>query len=427
MMTNRKKATVTSVVLTLSLVVALAFLAGCSKTPEPAKAQKDAILIGRVNPVTGPLASFGAGTPMVEEKAIEAINKEGGIFIAEYNKKLPIKIIVVDSESNPTKAAEAANKLVLQDKVDLLMVAHTPDTVNPVSAAAERHKIPCIAVDAPVEAWLSGGPYTWSYHAFWRFNSLVDVYIDMWDQLRTNKKVGVMAPNDPDGLALSDLLKQKAPARGYTLVDPGRFPANTKDYTSMINEFKKAKVDIITAIMIPPDFAAAWKQIHQQGAVPKVMTTAKAILFPADVAALGEDLGAGLTTEVWWTPNSGYKSSLTGQTAPELAKMWTDATQKQPMATLGYKHASMEIAVDALKRAKSLDRTKLAEAIKATDLQTIVGQIKFDDKHVAETYLAGGQWVKGKTWPWELNIINNKKVPTVSLSGAAMSPIPKSR
>jgi len=427
-MKNFRLTPMTSLLLVVLLVVAVFLLSACGgKSQEPAKNQKEFILIGRVNPVTGPLASFGAGTPFVEEKAIEAINKGGGIFIAELNKKLPIKLIVADSESSPTKASEAANKLVLQDKVDILLVAHTPDTVNPVSAAAERHKIPCISVDAPTEAWLSGGPYAWSFHSFWKFNSLVDVYMDMWDKIPTNKKVGIMFPNDPDGLALADLLKKKAPERGYTLVDPGRFPPNTKDYTSMINQFKQAGVDIVVGVLIPPDFATAWKQMHQQGMVPKIMTTAKAILFPADVAALGGDLGEGLTTEVWWSPQSPFKSSLTGQTSQELAKMWTDSQNKQPMATLGYKHASIEIVVDVLKRAQSLDRAKILEAIKATNLNTVVGLIKYDGQNVAETSLVGGQWTKGKTWPWELNVVSNKKIPAFPLASEDIKLIPGSK
>lgn len=425
-MFNKKIAGFTVLLLIASLLAAIA-LAGCGKTAEPVKAQKDYILIGRVNPVTGPLASFGTGTPQVEEKAIEAINKEGGIYIAEYGKKLPIKIIVADSESSPTKAAEAANKLILQDKVDIIMAAHTPDNVNPVTAAAERHKIPCITVDALSDAWLSGGPYTWAYHAFWKVNSLVDVYFDVWDKLSTNKKVGLIAPNDPDGMAIADMLKKKAPARGYTLVDPGRFPPTTKDYTAMINQFKQANVDIVMAMQNPPDFATAWKQMRQQGLTPKIMSAAKAVLFPSDIAALGDELGDGLTTEVWWSPMSNNKSSLTGQSSADIGKMWTDMTGKQPMATLGYKHASMEIVVDVLKRAQSLDRNKVREAIKATNTDTVVGHIQYNEQNLAETQVVGGQWVKGKNWPWEMNIISNNKMPMIPLAAESMKYVPGSR
>ena len=53
------------------------------------------------------------------------INKDGGIYLKDLGKKLPIKIKSMDTESNPTKAAQAATKLILQDEVDLMIVLHT--------------------------------------------------------------------------------------------------------------------------------------------------------------------------------------------------------------------------------------------------------------------------------------------------------------
>ena len=52
-------------------------------------------------------------------------------------------------------------------------------------------------------------------------------------------------------------------------------------------------------VFIPPDFTNFWKQAAQQGWKPKLGTYAKALLFPQSIEALG-DVGAGLTTEVWW-------------------------------------------------------------------------------------------------------------------------------
>ncbi len=58
-----------------------------------------------------------------------------------------MKIKVVDTESDPTKAAEVSSKLILKDEVDLMVVLHTPDVVNPVSAMCERYRTPCISLD----------------------------------------------------------------------------------------------------------------------------------------------------------------------------------------------------------------------------------------------------------------------------------------
>ena len=390
-------------------------------------AKRDYILIGHPNPSTGPLAGFGEASPWADEKAVEAINQKGGIYIKEYGKKVPVKLKILDTESNPTKAAEIAAKLILQEKVDLMVVMHTPDTVNPVTAMCERYQMPCIALDAPVEAWLTGGPYKWSHHAFWTVDTITDVFMELWEMHgdKTNKVVGGFWPNDPDGTSWSKVFKEKLPKHGYKVIDPGRFPYFTKDFSSFINLFKREKVEIITGTIIPPDWATAWRQCHQQGFVPKIATIGKACLFPTDVGALGGNLPMGITSEVWWSPFHPFKSSLTGESAKDLCDAWTASTGKQWTQPIGFKYAGFEIAYDALSRAQTLDKTKLLEAIAATELNTIVGPIKYNDQNYSETPLVGGQWVKGQKFPWDLQIVWNDKHPNIQKTADMIFPLPK--
>ncbi len=390
-------------------------------------AKRDYILIGHPNPSTGPLAGFGEASPWADEKAIDAINRMGGIFIKEYGKKVPIKLKMADTESDPTKAAELAAKLILKDKVDLMVTMHTPDTVNPVDAMCERYKMPCISLDAPVEPWLTGGPYKWSFHAFWTVASATDLFAGIWDKYaaKTSKVVGGFWPNDPDGASWSAIFKEKLSARGYKVIDPGRFPYFNKDFSSFISKFKREKVDIITGTLIAPDWTTAWKQCHQQGFVPKIATVAKACLFPTDVNAIGGNLPNGLTTEIWWSPHHPFKSSLTGETAKDLCDAWTKETKKAWTQPIGFKYAGFEIAADALKRAQTLDKEKIRAAIAATDMDTIVGHIKYNAKNYSETPLVGGQWVKGKKWPWELEIVYNEQNPTIKKTAEMVFPLPR--
>ncbi len=222
------------------------------------------------------------------EYAIEKINSEGGIYIKELDKKLPIKIKVVDTESNPTKASEVASKLILEDQVDLMVVRHTPDTVNPVAAICERYGVPCISLDAEVNAWLSGGPYKWTYHSFFTVSSAYEVVVNMWKTLGAeNATVGFFFPNDSDGESWSSEFSKRLPGAGYTIVDPGRFPQGTQDYTEMINQFKSAGVDIVVGCSINPDFATFWNSPHRWDIKPQVVTCAKAYLFESDALAVG--------------------------------------------------------------------------------------------------------------------------------------------
>ncbi|MBW1800661.1 MAG: ABC transporter substrate-binding protein, partial [Deltaproteobacteria bacterium] len=166
------------------------------------------------------------------------------------------------------------------------------------------------------------------------------------------------------------------------------------------------------------------KQFHQQGFVPKIASIAKACLFPSDVKALGGDLPNGITTEIWWSPFHPYQSSLTSETSKALCDAWNRETGKQWTPPIGFKYAGFEIAADALKRARSINKKKIREAIAKTDMETVVGHIKYNDKNYCESPLVGGQWVKGKKWPWVLQITNNKMHPEIKKTGEMVFPVP---
>lgn len=384
---------------------------------------KDSIVVGRVVPLTGALASFGDGTPYVEQTAIDYINDTyGGVYVEELDKTLPLELVYLDSESDITKASEAANTLITSYNIDVMIVSNTVDTVNPVSAACERYSIPCISVDAPADAWLDGGPYTYSYHAFFNTENELSCFIDAWDLLDSNKKVGILAANDAEGIEVATAVKDIAEARGYEIVDPGRYTSGTNDYTSIIDTLKKADCDIVMGVMVTPDFATFWEQCNQNNYVPLGVTVAKATLFKADVASIGNSLGNGVISEVWWSASFPFSSSLTGQSSQELADQWIAdmSGYDYAAATVGYKHANVEILYDILSRAQSLDADKIVAAAAETDLDTAVGNVQYNKDHVSIMNLVTGQWVLGDDGTWTQEIIANPQIPDVPITADVM-------
>ncbi len=390
-------------------------------------AERDYVLIGYTDPSTGPLAGLGEATPWVNERVTKAIEKLGGVYIKERGKKIPVRFKVVDTASDPTKAADVASRLILNDKIDLMLTMYTPDVVNPVSAVCERYQVPCVGVGCPIDPWLAGGPYKWSYETHFGVNAITDLFIGMWDEVaaKTNKVVGTLFPNDADGIEWTKVFTAKLPPKGYKMVDSGRFPFGSPDFTSIIDKFKKEKVEILTGVLIAPDWANAWRQMHQQGFTPKVATIAKALLFPSAMEALGGNLANGLTTEVWWHRNHPYKSSLTGETAAQLCDAWTKETKKEWIPPIGLTYGGYEMAFDVIKRAQSLDKQKILETLGKTDLDTVFGHIKYNEKHYCEIPLVGGQWVKGKQWPWDLEVVYNKNSPKLPKTAEMIFPLPK--
>lgn len=389
--------------------------------------------IGYVTPQTGALAGFGEADTFVlaemEKRFADGLDVGGTTH--------PVEIVARDSESDPNRAAEVAGSLVLDDGVDLVLVEGTPETTNPVSDTCEANGVPCISSVAPWQPWFfgrNGDPaagFQWTYHFFWGLEDIIAVFLSMWSQVETNKMVGAIWPNDGDGNAWGDPelgFPKPLTEAGYTITDPGRYPNLTDDFSAQISEFKSKGVEIVTGVPIPPDWTTFWTQAAQQGFKPKIASIGKALLFPASVEALGE-LGDGMSTEVWWSPTHPFTSSLTGQSAGDLAAAYTAATQRQWTQPIGFAHALFEVGADALSRSADVDdKAAIAAAIAATSLDTVVGNITWEGgpvPNVAKTKLVGGQWSPGTDFPYDLVIVENAALPDVP-TGGTLRPIPGS-
>ncbi|MBV9704721.1 MAG: ABC transporter substrate-binding protein [Methylobacteriaceae bacterium] len=404
------------------------------------RAAAKTIKLGYVSPQTGPLAAFAAADQFTLS-AFKDIVKDG---IVVGGTKYPVEVVVKDSQSDPNRAATVAKELITNDKVDLMLVASTPETTNPVATQCEIEEVPCISTMAPWQPYFIGRqsnpgdpgtwkPFAYTYHYFWGLEDVIAVFTNMWSQLDTDKSVGGLFPNDGDGNAWGDPKVGFPPALsklGFKLTDPGRYQNLTDDFTAQINAFKNAKAEIVTGVVLPPDFTTFWNQALQQGFRPKIASVGKAILFPVSVEALGKN-GNNLSSEVWWSPAHPFKSSLTGQSAADIAAAYTKATGKQWTQPIGFIHSLFEVAVDVIKRSAAVgDPEATLKAIADTKLDTVVGPVRwngenlpaFAQKNITKTPLVGGQWRLAGDGKYDIVITDNRTAPQIPAT-AKMEPI----
>src|ERR1700722_2881824 len=236
--------------------------------------------LGFVSPQTGPLAAFAEADNYNLGLVRETL--KGGL--KSGSPTYDVEVIVQASQPNPNRAAEVAKDLIVKDEVNLMLVASTPETPNPVSTQCEIEGVPCISTAAPWQPFFigrqanPGDPKTWkpfdnTFHFFWGLEDVIAAYSNMWGQLSTNKQVGALFPNDVDGNAWGDPKVGLPPAlgaKGYKFIDPGRYQDLNDDFTAQITPFKKGDAEIITGVMLPPDFTTFWNQARQQGFRPKI-------------------------------------------------------------------------------------------------------------------------------------------------------------
>ena len=395
--------------------------------------------IGYVSPQTGDLAPFGEADGFVFDQIRKYL--QPGIPAGGTTRQ--VEILVRDSQSSTNRCAEVTADLIKKEQVNIVMGAGSPDVVNPVADQCEINGVPCISTDAPWQTFFflrGGNPakgFDWTYHFFWGVDLNGQCTSDEFDLVPTNKVVGILLGNDVNGIAQADPVRGMPPifrARGYSVVDPGRFSIEDTDFSAQIATFKKENVEIVFGIVSLPIFSNFWTQAAQQGFRPKQANIGIALLFPSAVNSLGPR-GKYLTVCAWWTPAYPFKSSLTGQSAAQLCDQYEEVVKKQWMQALGFNYALFEVAVDVFKRAQNPESAaSVIEAVRTTRLDTVVGPIQWQGpppnqwtqipvRNVCTTPMAATQWVPGKKWMYDLIVVDNKRYPLIPVQ-RKMEPLP---
>ena len=383
--------------------------------------------VGFISPRTGALGGFGETDGYILDLARKALTS--GLKVGD--KTYGVEILDRDTQSDPSRAGQLAKTLINSDKIDMMLVVSTPETINPVADACEAAGVPCMSTVMPWEAWYFGrgakpgqpSPFKWTYHFGFGGGEFFKAYVSQWNLIETNKKVGVLYPNDADGNAIRENLAPALAKAGFTIIDPGPYEDGTTDFSAQIAKFKAEKCEIFNTFPIPPDFAAFWRQAAQQGytKMVKIAQIAKTGLFPSQVTALGA-LGYNLASAAYWHKAFPYKSSLTGVSGDELADGYEKASGKQWTQQLGASLALFDAGAASLTASGDpTSKAAVAKAMSTLKTVTIDGPIDFNKgpvPNVSPGPIIGTQWVKapaGSRFPLEYPTTENATDPNVPI------------
>ena len=399
----------------LLITAAILLIAGSvSYGEETAPADGNLIVrVGFVYPKTGDLASFGEFTEEWTKYAIDQANSKG---ITIDGQPATISLITADSQSDPKEARKAAKQLIEEKNIDIMITSKTADTTVPVSEICENKGIVCLSVDTPDEAW-AVKPHKYSFHAGFDIASELNCFMDAWNEIETNGRVGVMHPNDSEGSTMINVLPNYVKDQGYTAYDPGAYLAGQKNFTNIIRNLRTQKVEVLAGVMTNADFETFYAQLKEEGYLEniRVITIAKTALFKKDIERLDVE---GLCTEIWWDSSFPTVSSIDGSTSAELNEQFTRLTgQDHAPAAVGYDYANIEILYAVLNSAGSLSSEKLIEAARNLDLDTVIGKVKYNERNYSVQPLAEGQWVIGSAGDWERTIISAGSVEGLEPTG----------
>jgi branched-chain amino acid transport system substrate-binding protein len=385
-------------ILAVLLVIALVGLlaGGCGGG---SSAGKDAIKIGVILPLTGSEAMFGAMEKNSFEMAYEELKAAGKTTVGGKE----IKLMYEDDQGKQDVAKSATEKLVNQDKVSMLSGGYSSACSNVIAGAAQTMNIPFLVVtgskdDITRQGWqwvfrgtaAPAGKYTL---AFW----------DMAEKVIKPKNVAIIYEQTDFGTSSEKGFKAECEKRGIKVVFDQQYEAGALDFKPMLANARNTNPDMIFAVSYLADASLIVKQMKELGFDTNILVGNGA---GYTMPQLKENAGSAseyIASTALWVPNVAWPG------ASDYFNKYKQKYGVDPDYHGAQAYATMYIIADALSRAKDITNTGIQQALKQTDLKTIMGPIKFEDwegftnQSKPNTYVV--QWQKGKlevVWPEEV-------------------------
>lgn len=370
----------------------LATLAAVVTAPALAQADKP-LRIGFSMARTGMLAMATPSQMNTYELWREQVNARGGMDVGGVKRK--VEFVTYDDQSKPEQAVRIYEKLITDDKVDLLLAPWgTPFHIS-IAPVLEKYKFPMIGNTAASVALRQVKPgYIW-----FPTSAIPDrIGSELTAMLKANgvKSVAVISNVLPFTKEIKNALEPELKKAGIEVKVSSEYPPDIKDMTPVLTQVKSANVDAVLALAYPGDSVLYAKQAKELGVNAPFQFVA---IGPTDAffpKAVGAQSADGVVSIAHWAPRADWKGSQAFYDA-YVKKFGEDPD----FLNSALAWMSLEILEQAVAK-NGLDKEKIRAYVASTTFDTINGKVKFDGVQNSITPTAFVQYQKGKlqiVWP----------------------------
>ena len=369
--------------LSATAVAALAFAL-------PASAQ-DKVKIGYAISKTGPNAGGASITQIPNyEMWVKDVMAKGGLKVGD--KRLPIEVVEYDDRSNSEEAVRAVERLITQDKVDLLFPPWGTGlnlAVGPVfnkygypqlTFSAVTDRAPDLAKRWPNSFWLLGTSKQY-------VDALTGLLKKMRDEGKIGPNIAMISIADGFGIDLSQAARKGFTDAGFKLAYDKSYPIGTQDLSPLIGEAQRSGADTFVAFSYPPDTMALTEQSKVASYAPKVMFLGVGVGFPMYAQRFAANVEGIMSLGGWSKDNA--NTAAYAKKHEEMFKRGPDRWGSQ----IGY--ASLQMLEQAIERVGKLDRAAIIKELQTGTFDTVLGKVKLVDNMMQDNFWLIGQWQDG--------------------------------
>jgi branched-chain amino acid transport system substrate-binding protein len=354
-------------------------------------AAQDKIKVGYAISKSGPNAG-GANITQIPnyEMWVKEVNAKGGLMLS--GKRVPIEVVEYDDRSNAEEAIRAVERLVTQDKVDLLFPPWGTGLNLAVGPVFNKYGYPQLAFSAvtdrapelakrwPNSFWLLGTSAQY-------VDSLSALLKKLRDEGKINANVAMISVADGFGIDLSGAARKGFADAGFKLAYDKSYPVGTQDLAPIIADAKASGADTFVAFSYPPDTMALTEQSKVASFAPKVMFLGVGVGFPLYPQRFGADTEGVISLGGWSRDNESTQAYA--KKHQEMFNRGPDRWGSQ----VGY--ASLQMLEQAVERVGKIDREAIVKELQTGTFDTVIGKIKLENNMPKDAFWHIGQWQNG--------------------------------
>jgi branched-chain amino acid transport system substrate-binding protein len=328
-------------------------------------AEKPSVTIGASISATGANARMAQFQKEGYELWAEQVNARGGLL------GRPVKLALVDDASEPTNGTMLYDKLIAEDKVDLILGPYANSVAQAASTVAEKARYPMISAGASAsDIWKRNYK-----HVFGVFAIPESYFYGVIDLAAKSdlKKIAIVNEDTVFPNATAGGTAAYARSKGLQVVYQEKYPTKATDLSTLLGKVKAAAPDVLLGASYEPDSILLTKQMKELDVNVKLLSFS----IGAATAEFSQGLGPladGVIGPSVWEPE--LKTTGNKEFVDSFKKKWSHDPTFQ--AATGF--AGGQILEAAIASAKSLDREKLRDALASLETTTILpGKYKVDD------------------------------------------------
>jgi branched-chain amino acid transport system substrate-binding protein len=252
---------------------------------------KDKIVIGASRPLSGANAPIGdAALGPIMKLWQQEVNADGGIYVKEYDKKLPIDYIIYDDTSDLGTMVRQTEKLIVEDKVDILFSACSTPFIAAQAPIANKYGKVLLTAEGGATIMkdsLYGLPYVFVSLSFSDWYEL-PVFAKMCAD-KGAKTAYIISIADLHGVEYAGVAAIEFPKQGIEIIANKSVPITATDFSLLVKEAKDANPDIFCVFAYPPIVLPVTGEAMAIGFNPPAMICGPGANFGFYAVSFGED------------------------------------------------------------------------------------------------------------------------------------------